>query len=69
MGMHFVLVFFAIHYLEYCTFEDSSTKYEMHVMYACVRDVCGNILVGRNHVGTEISMSVLQPMKKLDFGR
>ena len=43
----FVLVFFfAVHYLKYCILEDSSTKYEMHDMYVCVRDVCGKILLG-----------------------
>ena len=60
---------FAMHYLNYCTLEDSSTKYEMHDMYVCVRDIHGKNLVGRNHIGTEIFASASQPMKKLDFGR
>ena len=49
--------------------EDLSTTHEMCDMYICVWGMPGKYLVGRNHIGTEISMSVLQPMKKLNFGR
>ena len=61
--------FLVVLYLQYCMLEDSSTKSEMCDMYICVRGIHGKTLVGRNHIGTEISTSVLQPMKKLDFGR
>ena len=38
-------------------------------MYIHVRGMCGKTLVGRDHTGTEILMSVSQPMKRLNFGR
>ena len=31
--------------------------------------MCCENLVGRNHIGTELLTSELQPMKKLNFGR
>ena len=71
MGMNFVLVFifFTVHYLKYCMFEDSSTNYEILVMYVCVRKVHGKNLVERNHIVTEKLMSASQPMKNFNFGR
>ena len=48
--------------------EDSSTEYEMGDIYICVRGTRGDILAGINCVGTEIIMTLSQPMKKLFFG-
>ena len=52
--------FLVVLYLQYCTLEDSPTKCEMHdiYIYVCVKGICGKTLVGRNHIGTEILMSV-----------
>ena len=55
------------HYLQDCMLENSFTKCEIHDMYICVRGAHVKTLVGRDHIGTEILMSVLQPMRKLDY--
>ena len=52
--------FSIVHYLQYCMLEDSSTKCEMHDMYICVSGMHGKTLVGIDHIGTEILMSVSQ---------
>ena len=69
MLLGFCVPFLVVLYLQYCTLEDSSEKSEMCDMYICERGMRGKTLVGRNHIGTELSTSASQPMKKLDFGR
>ena len=61
-------------FLLYCTFNIVCLKIlpqnERCVTYQyTVSGMCGRNLVGRNHIGTELSMSASQPMKKHDFGR
>ena len=63
-----IFVLFLIVQLEYCMLEDSSTNYEMHDMYICVRGARGQNLVGRDHIGMELLTTSSQPMRKLDSG-
>ena len=54
----FLCSFSIIHFLQFCTLEDSSKNFEMCDMYICVRGMCGKTLVGRDHIGTKISMTL-----------
>ena len=53
----FCVPFLVVLYLQYCMLEDSPTKCEMCDIYICLRIACGEMLVGRNHIGNEISTS------------
>ena len=67
LGLRNCVPFNVLVYLQYCMLEDSSTKCETCDIYICVRGACGENLVGRTQVGTKISMTLFQPMKKLNF--
>ena len=68
-----MLLGFCVPFLLYCTFNIVCLKIlpQTVTCMACIcgRDVRGENLVGRNHIETEILMSVLQPMKNLNCGR
>ena len=69
MLIGFCVPFLVVLYLQYCMLEDSPTKCEICDLFICVRGMHVKNLVGRDHIGTEISISPSQPMKKLDVGR
>ena len=51
--------FLVVLYLQYWILEDSPTKCEICdiYIYICGRGMCGKTVVGRDHIGTEISTS------------
>ena len=58
MLLGFCVPFIVVLYLQYCMLEDSPTKCDICDIYICVcEECCGENLVGRNHIGTELLMS------------
>ena len=43
-------------------------NYEICDMYICLRGMCGENLIGRDHKGMELLTMLSQPMRKLDSG-